>query len=138
MAAMHLAVLDGDVCLALGLLAVCCCHIGVEFLLQMGDGQPALLLPEGPGYHSCSTDSGTAEAGASVMHVQTCDNSHLLQHQQRRLKGRSLAGMRGMQQSLLLSTKHLMSTQRAEQQAFPYSGSPLRPHHHSAAAESGS
>lgn len=49
MAAMHLAVLDGDICLALGLLAVCCCHIGVEFLLQMGDGQPALLLPEGAG-----------------------------------------------------------------------------------------
>ena len=34
MAATHLAVLDGDICLALSLLAVCCCHIGVELLLR--------------------------------------------------------------------------------------------------------
>ena len=68
MAAMHLAVLNCDVCLALSLLAFCCCHIGVKLLLQWDNSQPALMLLERAEY-SCNTNSDTAESGA-VLQVQ--------------------------------------------------------------------
>ena len=74
MAAMHLAVLNGDIRLALSLLAVCCCHIGVKLLLQWDSGQPALLLLDRAGC-SCNTDGATAESGASVLQVQACSTS---------------------------------------------------------------
>ena len=120
MAAMHLAVLDGDVCLALGLLAVCCCHIGVELLLQWGNGQSALLLPERAGMAAVQAVALQKQV-ARDMHAHTSDTSHHAAPA-KVTQGREQAGMAGMQPSLLLSTKGLMSTLRADRTALHYRG----------------